>query len=96
MSKKKEITEGLGQSIGVGAAQPEKDYETEGHLKTLMDAHGIMGDEEKMTKVRALAGRQHKALAGIKKVKVKSTNDLRDLHNKKFGPNHGEEDGDME
>lgn len=87
----------LEQSVGAEPTnkKPEiQDYETEGHLRTLMEAHGIMGDHEKMKKVHALAGRQHKALAGIKKVSVTGTNDLRSLYNKKFGA--GAKDDELE
>lgn len=95
MSKKKEKAESLGQSVGVGASEPQKDYETESNLRTIMDAHSIMDDEGKMKKVRALAGKQNKFLSGIAKVKATSTDDLRAIRNKKYGPN-AKEDGDDE
>lgn len=68
--------------------ESENDYETEGHLRTLGDAADIMGDQDKMDKVHALAGRKHKAVMGLLekhgKKKFKSLDDL-----KKFaGKNH--------
>lgn len=80
MSKKKGAE--LSQAMPAVASPEQHDYETQGHLDTLIKAHGIMNDGEKMKKVHALAGRQHKALAGIKKVSVTSTDDLRKISNK--------------
>lgn len=56
------------------------EHEVKGHLSTLMDAHSIMSDPEKMAKVHALAGRHEKALSGIKSVKQ-----LKDVYQEKFG-----------
>lgn len=47
----------------------EHDYETQNHLRTLIDAHGIMNDPEKMKKIHKLAGRHHKAIKGIQDIK---------------------------
>jgi hypothetical protein len=56
----------------------ERDYETEGHLRTLMDAEVIKQDPEKMAKVHKLAGKHHKA--------IRSIQDIRAAHQEKFGP----------
>lgn len=56
---------------------PENDYETQGHLRTLIDAHGIMSDPAKMEKVHKLAGRHNKAITSIQGIK--------DAYNTKFG-----------
>lgn len=79
----KKITSPLMQSEGpVAAKAPENDYETKGHLSTLMDAEMIKSDPEKMKKVHKLAGRHHKAIKSIK--------DLKDTYQEKFGqPAHG-------
>jgi hypothetical protein len=59
------------------------DHETKGHLNTLMDAHHIMSDPDKMKRVHALAGRHSEALSGIK-----SVNDLKAVYNSKYGLGH--------
>lgn len=53
------------------------DYETQGHLKTLMDAEMVKMDPDKMAKVHALVGRHSKA--------IKSVQDLKDTYQSKFG-----------
>lgn len=55
----------------------QNDYETQGHMRTLMDAHEIMNNPEKMKKVHKLAGRHAKAIRGIK--------DISDYKNSKYG-----------
>lgn len=62
----KKITAALSQSVGDDPSKPPESYETEGHLRTLIDAHGIMNDPVKMKAVHKLAGRHHKAVSGIK------------------------------
>lgn len=68
---------------------PVDNYEVKDHLRTLQEAHGIINDPEKMAKVHKLAGRHAKALAGIKAIPkapdIKSTKDLVDYRNAKFG-----------
>lgn len=68
---------------------PVDNYETQGHLRTLQDAHGIINDPDKMAKVHKLAGRHAKALTGIKAIPaapdIKSVKDLVDYKNSKFG-----------
>lgn len=56
----------------------ERDYEAEGHLRTLLDAEMIKQDPEKMAKLHKLAGNHQKAITSIQ--------GLRDLHQQKFGP----------
>lgn len=56
---------------------PMNDYETKGHLQTLMDAHHIMNDASKMKKVQKLVGSHKKAIRGIQ--------DIRDYHNETYG-----------
>lgn len=67
----------------VEPTEPDSDdYATQGHLRTLMDAEMLKEDPAKMEKVHALAGRHHKALKGIKKIKpVKSVDDLKSASN---------------
>lgn len=68
---------------------PIDNYDTQSHLRTLQEAHGIINDPDKMAKVHKLAGRHAKALAGIKQIPaapaIKSTKDLEDYRNAKFG-----------
>ena len=85
MSKK--ITANLENAVHPPEKDIQNDYETQGHLKTLMDAHEIMGDSDKMAKVHKLAGRHHKALKGIKSVggqkPIRSIDDLKKIRNEK-------------
>lgn len=60
------------------------DYETEGHLDTLLRAHDIMHDEGKMKKVHKLAGRRKKAISSL--------DDLKAYAQKKYGPKQDNED----
>lgn len=80
---------------GVTPVDPEgDDWETKGHLNTLMDAHKIINDPDKMAKVNKLAGRHKDALAHLTEMKpiasgekpMRSVQDLRAVANKKFGP----------
>lgn len=73
----KKITAPLTQSEGPVASKDDNDYETQGHMKTLMDAEMIKQDPEKMKKVHKLAGRHHKAIKSIK--------DIKDAYQEKFG-----------
>ena len=50
-------------------SNPDNDYETQGHLRTLIEAHGIMSDPTKMAKVHKLAGRHNKAITSIQDIK---------------------------
>lgn len=88
MSKK--IRFPLTQSQGPVADKASDDYETQGHLRTLMDAEMIKADPEKMKKVHKLAGRHHKAIKSIK--------DLKDAYQDKFGKPHQDSapDSDMD
>lgn len=71
----------VGASLAKASPEPEEnDYETEDNLRTLMNAHKIINHPEKMSKVHALAGRHSGAIKAIK-----STQDLKDLYNKKYG-----------
>lgn len=63
-----------------GSEPEEHDYETQSNLDTLVKAHGIIHHPQKMAKVHALAGRHSSAIKAIK-----STQDLKDLYDKKFG-----------
>ena len=76
-SKSQPASENLQNSV---AAVPKHDdpidnYEVQGHLRTLQDAHGILNDPDKMAKVHKLAGRNMKALQGIKKVGAMADSD---------------------
>lgn len=59
------VTANLENAVHPATEPDENDYEAQGHLRTLIDAHGIQSDEGKMEKVRKLAGRHHKAIEGI-------------------------------
>lgn len=48
---------------------PQNDYETQNHLRTILDAHAILADPDKMKKVHALAGRHQKAIRSLKELK---------------------------
>ncbi len=64
----KKVTAALENSVAPPKEDLENDYETQNHLRTLIDAHGIMNDPDKMKKVHKLAGRHHKAISGIKSI----------------------------
>ncbi len=67
---------------------PIDSYEVKDHLDTLMKAHGIMNDPEKMAKVHKLAGRHANAIKGIQ--------DIKDHYNLKYGgKNAGKNLGDL-
>jgi hypothetical protein len=75
------MTQPVGASLKSGSPEPEEnDYETQGNLDTLVKAHGIIHHPAKMAKVHALAGRHSSAIKAIK-----STQDLKDLYDKKYG-----------
>jgi hypothetical protein len=85
----------LSQAVPSGAANVkdgdvENDYETQNHLRTIMDAHGIINDKVKMLKVHKLAGRHHKAIKSIK--------DIKHVYDEKYGvgalKNKSDMDGD--
>lgn len=65
-------------------SEPDHDYETQHHLDTLLKAHEIMHDEEKMKKVHKLAGRHKKAITSLDDVKAYTQ--------KKYGPKGQMED----
>lgn len=65
----KKVTENLENAVSPPKQDLENDYETQNHMRTLIDAHGIMSDPIKMAKVHKLAGRHHKAITGIKDLK---------------------------
>lgn len=75
MSKK--IAFPLAQAAGPVATKSEEDYQTQGHLKTILDAHEIMNDPVKLKKVHKLAGRHKKAITSLQQ--------LKDIHQDKFG-----------
>lgn len=81
MRKKQQNKNDLAKPMDPGAvagADPQNDYETQGHLKTLMDAEMVKMDPDKMQKVHALVGRHSKA--------IKSIQDLKDTYQSKYGP----------
>lgn len=57
--------------------KPDEDYEARNDMDTLMRAEEIKGDEHRMKRV-------HKHLKGHKK-KIRSIEDLKALHQAKFG-----------
>lgn len=75
----------VGASLEQSIPKPSKadqDMETEGHLRTLNDAADIMSNPQKLKRVHKLAGRRHKALAGmiepvLAAPKIKSLSDLK-------------------
>lgn len=64
----KKVTANLENAVAPPKKDLENDYEAQGHLRTLIEAHGIMNDPDKMKKVHKLAGRHHKAISGIKSI----------------------------
>jgi hypothetical protein len=66
-------------------AMDDDDHEADGALHTLMEGHKIKNNPEMMERVKARAGRKMKALKGLmsKKEKITSTDQLRELRNKK-------------
>lgn len=75
----------------------ENDYEAQGHLRTIIEAHGIINDPEKMKKVHKLAGRHHKAVQGIKSIEeLKGARDsfMAKKRNKLAGLVDSDEDGE--
>jgi hypothetical protein len=56
---------------------PMDDVEVQGHMRTLLDAHKLINDPEKMEKVHALVGRHSKAITSLK--------DVTSIYQKKFG-----------
>jgi hypothetical protein len=90
MSKKTSFP--LTQAMPSAASKSEEDYQTEGHLRTLMDAENIKSDPEKMKKVHKLAGRHKKAITSIR--------DLKNTYQDKYGqpsqkaPKGDDDDGD--
>ncbi len=79
MAKKTNMGTRLGDSLPEPSAVKDdmNDYETQGHLRTLIDAENIKSDPEKMAKVHKLAGRHADA--------IKSIRDLKDTYDHKFG-----------
>ncbi len=70
-----------------------EDWESKGHLETIMKAHELMGDDEKMEKIHKLAGRHKKALEHLTSMKpikakekpIKSIEEMKAKAQKKFG-----------
>lgn len=60
---------------------PIDNYKVQGHLDTLMQAHGIMNDPDKMAKVHKLAGRKNSA--------IRSIADLKSHYQDKYGGANG-------
>ena len=65
----KKVTAALEQAQGDDPNAPPKPYETEGHLRTLIEAHQIVSDPVKMKAVHKLAGRHEAAVSGIRSLK---------------------------
>lgn len=57
-------------------AEPDE-WQTKGHMQTLLDAHEIMNNPHKMKAVHKLAGRHANAIKGIQ--------DIKDHYNDKYG-----------
>lgn len=68
----------LEQSIP-SPSQPDKDYETENHLRTLNDAADIMSNPTKLKKVHKMAGRRHKALTGMIEPAMKQSKGIKSI-----------------
>lgn len=66
-------------------AKMDHDYETEGHARTIVEAHQIMSDPHKMKKVMKHLKKQKKAISSVQ--------DLKDHYASKYGPG-AEPDGD--
>jgi hypothetical protein len=59
------VTANLENSVAPKGIEP---YETENHLRTLIDAHEIVNNPDKMKAVHKLAGRKHKAVSAIRSI----------------------------
>lgn len=90
----------LQESLPSAAAPQDEDpvdnYKVRDHMDTLVKAHGIQQDPDKMALVHKLAGRHMDALKGLKvpNSAIKSTDDLRKLKNKKFSSPQADSDGE--
>lgn len=91
MKKPKSIGSDLGAAMPTGQPVKEPDdimdnYQAKDHLDTIIKAHNIQKDPDKMAKVHELAGRHMDAMKGISMPKsaISSTDDLRKLKNKAF------------
>lgn len=56
-------------SKDTATAEPMNDWETKNHLETLVNAHEIVNNPEKMAKVHKLAGRHKKVMSSLQDVK---------------------------
>lgn len=88
MAKKSKKLKVDGARLQNAVPEPDHDYETQNHMRTLIDAHEIMNSPEKMKKVHKLAGRHSKAIRGIK--------DISDYKNAKYGAQVKGDKADMD
>lgn len=78
MSKKKKAVKVKGAELEQAMPKPaDDDWQSEDHLRTLMSAHEIMNNPEKLKKVHKLAGRKAQAIRGIQ--------DIKNHYNEKYG-----------
>lgn len=89
MAKKNKTKEKVSDKGEVASISPDRDWESESHARTVMEAHEIMNDPDKMKAV-------HKHLKKKKKA-MKSVDDLIKFRNDKYGAkaptdNDGDED----
>lgn len=71
------LQDAMPKDEGPEESQEPQPYETENHMRTLMDAHEIMNNPHKMKAVHKLAGRHANAIRGIK--------DIQSHYNMKYG-----------
>lgn len=84
MKKVKDDSKAFGKTAPTSVPASNDDWETKGHMNTLLDAHEIMNDPHKIAKVKKMVGRHKKA--------INSLRDLKDVANNYS--NMKDEDGD--
>lgn len=97
MPSKKSLGTRLGDTLPQGKAldvheDPMDDYEAHGHLKTLIDAHQIKNNPDKMARVKKLAGRHADAIKGL--IEPKSIKGVKQAYNDKYGSGGSENNND--
>lgn len=77
-------------------SKKEEDYETESHLRTLNDAADIMSNPKKLKRVHKMAGRRHKALAGMIEPAMKQSKGIKSIDDLKAARDKSNSDDDAE
>lgn len=80
----------MAKKAEIAAPSGSDEWEHKSNLETIMKAHEIMEDAEKMKHVHKIAGRHKKILSGLKmpedpEAPAKSIEDIKKKGQKKFG-----------